>query len=85
MFSAVISAFLIDIQAELKPDYAQQTTDLLIVLIQDIRNVDSSTSNRDFLPVNWSPDPAIVTVQVILYVSLASSLLAAFLAVLGKQ
>jgi hypothetical protein len=81
----VTSAFLIDIQGELKPDYMESTAKLLLILIQEVKNPGSSTIPSDLSSLDQSPDPIVVTVQAILYASLASSLLAAFLAVLGKQ
>ena len=84
LFSAVASAFILDVQPQLQPDTGDETVALLRVLIYKI---DNTTFGNDppALP-QWSgPPQAIVQVQAILYASLAASLLAAFLAVLGKQ
>lgn len=83
LFSAVTSAFVIDVQTNLQPDYTQETTILLRILIH---KTDSTFPNPDLSSLEWTgPDPELVAVQSLLYASLAASLLAAFLAVLGKQ
>ena len=84
LFSAVTSAFILDIQSQLQPDSGDEAAALLRVLIYKI---DNTTFGNDTpaLP-QWSGPPRmIVQVQAILYASLAASLLAAFLAMLGKQ
>ena len=84
LFSAVTSAFILDVQSQLQPDTGDETVALLRVLISKI---DNTTFGNDppALP-QWSGPPhAIVQVQSILYASLAASLLSAFLAMLGKQ
>jgi hypothetical protein len=53
-------------------------------LIQNLK-LDSSAISADFPSGDWSPDPVVITVQAILYASLASSMLTTFLAMLGKQ
>lgn len=70
-------------QTNLQPDYTQETAILLRVLLQKVNN--STFSDNDIPSQDFTPDPIIVDVQVLLYASLAASLLAAFLAVLGKQ
>ena len=84
LFSAVTSAFIIDVQSQLQPDPGEETAALLRVLIYKI---DNTTFGNDTpaLPQWTGPPHAIVQVQAILYASLAASLLSAFLAVLGKQ
>jgi len=84
LFSAVTSAFIIDVQSELKPDYEEMNNRLLEMLL----NATTGT-----LPVGsaapvprWpGADPVIVQVQCILYATLCATLLASFLAMLGKQ
>ena len=84
LFSAVTSAFIIHVQSELKPDYEEMNNTLLEML------VNSTTGN---LPTDsaisvprWSgPDPIIVQVQCIFYATLSATLIASFLAMLGKQ
>ena len=84
LFSAVTSAFIIDIQSQLQPDTGDETAALLRVLIY---KVDNTTFGNDAptLPQWTGPPRAIVQVQAILYASLAATLLSAFLAMLGKQ
>ena len=84
LFSAVTSAFILDVQSQLQSDTGEETVALLRVLISKI---DNTTFGNDppALP-QWSGPPhAIVQVQAILYASLAASLISAFLAMLGKQ
>lgn len=78
------SAFIIDIQAGLSPDYQQLNNSLLELLL----NATTGTLPADSAPSipRWSgPDPVTVQVQSILYATLSATLLAAFLAMLGKQ
>ena len=75
---------MIDVQSQLQPDMGEETTALLRVLIYKIDN----TTFGDDVPAipQWTGPPhAITQVQAILYASLATSLLSAFLAMLGKQ
>ena len=84
LFSAVASAFIIDVNSRLQPDPNDQTAALLRVLIYKI---DNTTFGNDVpaLPQWTGPPRMIVDVQAILFASLAASLLSAFLAMLGKQ
>ena len=84
LFSAVTSAFILDVQSQLQPDTGDETAALLRVLIYKI---DNTTFGNDTptLPRWTGPPHAIVQVQSILYASLAAALLSAFLAMLGKQ
>ena len=84
LFSAVASAFIIDIQSELSPDYEQANNLLLEMLL----NATTGTLPANFaasIPQWTGPDPVVVQVQCILYATLFATLLAAFLAMLGKQ
>ena len=84
LFSAVTSAFIIEVNSELKPDRNEETAALLRFLIY---KTDGTAFGND-VPVvpQWTgPPPAIVRVQAILFASLAASLFSAFLAMLGKQ
>ncbi|KAF7344853.1 hypothetical protein MVEN_01647000 [Mycena venus] len=86
LFSAVTSAFIIQIQPELQPDPNAPTQALLALLVQNITGLPTS-----LLPLAASasrptvPPPAVVVAQSLLYFGLFSTLLAALLAVLGKQ
>ena len=81
LFSAVASAFIIDIQQELRPDYNEMSFTVLTMLL----NATSGTPNQLDVPVPSDPKASAVQVQSILFGSLASALLAAFMAMLGKQ
>jgi len=81
LFSAVASAFIIDIQQELRPDYNEMSFTALTMLL----NATSGIPNQSGIPVAPGPKASAVQVQSILFGSLMSALLAAFLAMLGKQ
>jgi hypothetical protein len=84
LFSAVTSAFIIQVGSSLQSDPGDETAALLRVLIYKI---DNTTFGNEVPPLpQWNgPPPAMVHVQAILFASLATSLLAALLAMLGKQ
>ena len=84
LFSAVTSAFIIDIQSELGPDYEQMNNVLLEMLLN--ATTGALHPNCAASIPRWSgPDPAVVQAQCIFYATLSATLLAAFLAMLGKQ
>lgn len=84
LFSAVTSAFIVQVQPQLQPDPNEETAALLRILIYKI---DNTTFGNDVPTVpQWSgPSQTIIQVQAILYASLSASLFSAFLAMLGKQ
>jgi hypothetical protein len=84
LFSAVTSAFIIEVHSHLQQDPNDVTAALLRVLLY---KMDSTTFGNDVptLPQWTGPPSTIVHVQAILLASLATSLLSAFLAMLGKQ
>ena len=84
LFSAVTSAFIIEVNSQLQPDPNEETAALLRVLIH---KVDNTTFGDDVpsIPQWTGPPHTIVQVQAILFASLAASLFSAFLAMLGKQ
>ena len=84
LFSAVTSAFIIEVHSHLQQDPNDETAALLRVLIYKIDNT-TFGNNPPALPQWTGPSRAIVEVQAILLASLAASLLSAFLAMLGKQ
>ena len=84
LFSAVASAFIIQVDPQLQPDSNDETAALLRVLIYKIDNT-TFGKNVPTLPQWNGPPRAMVQVQAILFASLAISLLSAFLAMLGKQ
>ncbi|KAJ7268256.1 hypothetical protein C8J57DRAFT_956541, partial [Mycena rebaudengoi] len=84
LFSAVSSAFIIQIQPELQPDPNGPTQALLSLLVQNITGLPPALLPPGVL--STSPPPTIVIVaQSLLYFSLSATLFAALLAVLGKQ
>ena len=84
LFSAVSSAFIIDVQSNLQPDPNEMTAAYLRIMIHNMNN--SLFPDADPSSVTWTgPPPEIITVQSLLYGSLATSLFAAFIAMLGKQ
>ncbi|KAJ7245467.1 hypothetical protein C8J57DRAFT_1725197 [Mycena rebaudengoi] len=83
LFSAVSSAFIIQIQPELQQDPNEVTQHLLRILIHNANQ--SLFSGIDLAEPNSGATTNIVLVQSLLYASLFSTLLAALLAVLGKQ
>lgn len=83
LFSGVTSAFTIQIQSELQPDPNPATqTNLLLLLVQ---NVTGAAVPGMQMAEQAGPTTIIVVAQSLLYCSLLSTLLAALLAVLGKQ
>jgi hypothetical protein len=84
LFSAVTSAFIIEVDSKLQSDPNDETAALLRVLIYKIDNT-TFGNNIPALPQWTGPPLAIVQVQTILFASLVVSLFSAFLAMLGKQ
>ncbi|KAJ6560791.1 hypothetical protein DFH09DRAFT_1356915 [Mycena vulgaris] len=82
LFSAVSSAFIIQIQPELQLDPNAATQTLLLALVQ---NITGATPAGIQIAEETAPATIIVVAQSLLYFSLMSTLLAALLAVLGKQ
>ena len=84
LFSAVTSAFIIEVNSELKPDPNEETAALLRVLIYKMDNT-TFGGGVPAIPQWTGPPHTVVHVQAILFASLAASLFSAFLAMLGKQ
>ncbi|KAF9789704.1 hypothetical protein BJ322DRAFT_980551, partial [Thelephora terrestris] len=84
LFSAVTSAFIIQVNSQLQPDPADETAALIRVLIYKIDNT-TFGSDVPTLPQWTGPPRTLVHVQAILFASLAAALFSAFLAMLGKQ
>ena len=78
------SAFIIEVNSELKPDPNEETAALLRVLIYKMDNTTFGGS-VPAIPQWTAPPHTVVHVQAILFASLAASLFSAFLAMLGKQ
>ncbi|KAJ6599919.1 hypothetical protein DFH09DRAFT_833437, partial [Mycena vulgaris] len=84
LFSAVSSAFIIQIQPELQQDPTATNQALMRLLIHNLNG--SIFSEADISIPEWNgPPKTIVWVEIFLYLSLFCTLLAALLAVLGKQ
>ncbi|KAJ7731180.1 hypothetical protein B0H14DRAFT_3169066 [Mycena olivaceomarginata] len=82
LFSAVSSAFIILIQPEFRPDPNATTQALLGLLVQ---NITGAAIPVDLIPQSRVPLQIVVVAQALLYFSLLSTLLAALLAVQGKE
>ncbi|KAJ6560553.1 hypothetical protein DFH09DRAFT_985712, partial [Mycena vulgaris] len=83
LFSAVSSAFIIQIQPELQPDPNPSTQINLLRLL--VQNITGAAVPGTQMPEDPGPTAIIVVAQSLLYFSLFCTLLAALLAVLGKQ
>ena len=83
MFSAVSSAFVIEVQSKLEPAYDEMNAAYMRFLIHSING--SAFPTAPVLPVWDGPPEEIIVAANLLYASLATSLLAAFVAMLGKQ
>ncbi|KAK6978060.1 hypothetical protein R3P38DRAFT_3411301, partial [Favolaschia claudopus] len=81
LFSAVSSAFIIQIQTQFQPDSNGPIQITLALLNQNGSSIPSQLSTDS----NTAPSTLVVISQCLLYVSLFSTLMAALLAVLGKQ
>ena len=81
MFSAVTSAFIVQIIPALQPNPADLTNVLLLRILQQ----DTSFGGMDPLTPVSSVSTSVVRAQSILFASLSITLLVAFIAVLGKQ
>ena len=84
LFSAVSSAFIVNMQSSLSPNASDMTNALLKILVNKIDNT-TFPAQEAALPVWTGPGSTIIWIQTLAYTSLSSSLLAAFGAVLGKQ
>ncbi|KAJ7124353.1 hypothetical protein C8R44DRAFT_619864, partial [Mycena epipterygia] len=84
LFSAVSSAFIIQIQPELQPD-PNVTNQALMRLLIHTTNPSIFSDSDAQIPTWTGPPVTIVVVQSLLYTSLFSTLLVALIAVLGKQ
>jgi len=81
----VTSAFIIDIQQDIKEDFSETSAKLLRILVQNA-NATAFGEHVDPPPLDWKlADNSYVGVQCMMYASLAVSVLAACLAMLGKQ
>ena len=74
----VTAVFIVDVQNELRPDYAEMS----FTVLQVVAGLAPASSD---VP-HWNgPEKAIVRIQAILYSSMCASFTAAFVAILGRQ
>jgi hypothetical protein len=85
LFSAVSSAFVIDIHSKLQPDPNDQSAALLRAILLTLNQSAIPGETPVVPPVQEPPPNEIITATSLLYASLLISLLAAFTAMLGKQ
>ena len=85
LFSAVSSAFVIGVQTGLQPDPNEQTAVLLHAILLTLNQSAIPGETPTVPPFNPNPPSEIITVTGLMYASLLISLLAAFVAMLGKQ
>ena len=85
MFSAVSSAFVIDIHSQLQPDPNEQSIALLRAILLTLNQSAIPGETSAVPPIQDKPPSEIVTATTLMYASLLISLLAAFVAMLGKQ
>ncbi|KAJ7908184.1 hypothetical protein B0H13DRAFT_1617758, partial [Mycena leptocephala] len=83
LFSAVTSAFIIQIQPEFRPDPTANTEALLMILVGNMTG--ANFQEAQILNTSAGPSVIILITQSLLYFSLFSTLLGSLLAVLGKQ
>ena len=80
----VSSGFIVDVQSKLEPDPNETTATYTRILIHPVNA--SLFPDADPGSITCTGPPAeIITIQSLLYASLATSLFTAFLAMLGKQ
>ena len=85
LFSAVSSAFVIDVHSQLQPDPNEQSAALLRIILLTLNQSAIPGETPVVPPVQGDPPSEIVTATGLMYASLLISLLAAFVAMLGKQ
>ena len=85
LFSAISSAFVIDIHSKLQPDPNDQTAVILRAILLTLNQSAIPNETPTVPPIQQNPTGEMVTVTGLMYASLVMSLLAAFIAMLGKQ
>ncbi|KIJ46947.1 hypothetical protein M422DRAFT_96507, partial [Sphaerobolus stellatus SS14] len=84
LFSAVSSAFIVDMESALQPDPSDTANALLMIIAQNTGSLIFSNQTLS-LPIWTGPGPFQLAIQCLAYLSLSLSLLSAFGAVLAKQ
>jgi len=85
LFSGVSSAFVIDVQSKLQPDPSERSEAYLRAILLSLNRSIASDEDPATPPAWNGPPTEIITTSDLLYASLLMSLLAAFVAMLGKQ
>ena len=85
LFSAVSSAFVLDVQSKLEPDPNDQSAALLRAILLTLNQSAIPGESPTIPPTHEDPPGEIITASALMYASLLISLLAAFIAMLGKQ
>ena len=85
LFSAVSSAFVIDVHSKLQSDPNDQSVALLRAILFTLNQSAIPNGSPTVPSAQQGPTSEIVTVTSLLYASLSISLLAAFIAMLAKQ
>ena len=85
LFSAVSSAFVIDVRSNLQSDPNTQSAALLRAILLTLNQSAIPDETPVIPPAQEDPPGSIVAVTSLMYASLLISLLAAFVAMLGKQ
>ena len=85
LFSAVCSAFVIDVQSKLEPDPNEQSAVLLRAILLTLNPSALPAETATVPPAQEDPPGETVTAASLMYASLSISLLAAFIAMLAKQ
>jgi len=84
LFSAVTSAFIIQVHSQLPRDSNEETADLLRVLVYAANNA-AFNGEVPRVPQRTEPPRSLIQVQVLLYTSLVASLFSASLTMFGKR
>ena len=85
LFSAVSSAFVLDVQPKLEPDPNEQSAALLRAILLTLNQSAIPGESPTVPPIQENTPGGITTTSCLMCASLLVSLLAAFIAMLGKQ
>ncbi|THH32247.1 hypothetical protein EUX98_g1952 [Antrodiella citrinella] len=89
LFSAVLTAFIVEIYKQLQPDPATLTVEILqqISVILVSRDTSQNVTNQDLLPASTaSPPPSwAIRVNTVWFTALVFSLIAALIGIIAKQ
>ena len=85
LFSIISSAFVIDLHPKLQSDPNEQSVALLRAILLTLNQSAIPDETLAVVPAQKNPPSEIITATGLIYASLLISLLAAFIATLGKQ